>query len=594
MAKKTPPINYTSRDFESIKNDLINYAKVYYPETYKDFNEASFGSLLFDMVAYVGDIISFYTDYQVNETFIDSAIETKNILRLAKQLGYKYPGSASSSGICAFYVAVPASAGTPDTTAVPVLKQGTTLSSDSGASFILNEDIDFSSSDTQVVVGEVDASGTPTSFAYKAYGEVISGQYETEFLTIGEFEKFMRIKLGADDITEIVSVFDVDGHEYYEVDYLSQNIVYKSVRNRVSGDKENAPYILREKVVPRRFTVEHTITGETYLQFGYGSNEQLRSDDFPEPSTAVLDMHAKKYYSDSSFDPNLLMKTEKFGIVPPPGAMVVTFRKNSTSDVNVAIGAIANISNPILDFPSGIIPSTVVSMRDSIEVSNEEPITGQTKAITVDELRVRAVDAYASQNRAVTKQDYLSLIYRMPASFGSIKRANIVQDKNSFKRNLNLFIISEDENGFLAEASQSLKENLKTWLNKYKMINDTIDILDGKIANIGIEFEVVGNLDKSKIEVLTRATNALKVEYSKSFAFGTPFYVSDVYRVLNELPEVIDTTSVKIVNKRGTGYSTTSYDVSANTTGDKRFIRVPEDVVLEIRYPDQDIIGAVV
>jgi hypothetical protein len=182
----------------------------------------------------------------------------------------------------------------------------------------------------------------------------------------------------------------------------------------------------------------------------------------------------------------------------------------------------------------------------------------------------------------------------MPASFGSIKRANIMQDKNSFKRNLNLFIVSEDENGFLTEASQSLKGNLKTWINKYKMINDTVDILDGKIANIGIEFEVVGTLDKNKIEVLSKAMTALKTEYSRSFAFGTPFYISDVYRILNDLPEVIDTTSVKIVNKRGSGYSTTSYDVSANTTGDKRFIKVPEDVVLEIRYPDQDIIGAVV
>ena len=591
---KTPPIKYTSRDFESIKKDLINYAKVYYPETYKDFNDASFGSLLFDMVAYVGDIISFYADYQVNETFIDSAIETKNILRLAKQLGYKYPGSASSSGICAFYVAVPASGNAPDLTAVPVLKKGSALSSDSGASFILNEDVDFSSSNTQIVVAEVDTDGVPTSYAYKAYGEVVSGEYETEFVAIGEFEKFMRLKLGSDDITEIVSVFDVDGHEYFEVDYLSQNIVYKSIRNRTSGDKENAPYILREMTVPRRFTVEHTLDGETYLQFGYGSSDQLRSDDFPEPSSAVLNIHAKKYYSDSSFDPNLLMKTEKFGIVPPPGTMVITFRKNSITDVNVAIGAVNKVSSPILDFPSGIVPTTVTTMRDSIEVSNEELITGQTKAITVDELRVRAVDAYAAQNRAVTKQDYLSLIYRMPASFGSIKRANIMQDKNSFKRNLNLFIVSEDENGFLTEASQSLKGNLKTWINKYKMINDTVDILDGKIANIGIEFEVVGTLDKNKIEVLSKAMTALKTEYSRSFAFGTPFYISDVYRILNDLPEVIDTTSVKIVNKRGSGYSTTSYDVSANTTGDKRFIKVPEDVVLEIRYPDQDIIGAVV
>ena len=593
--KKTPPIKYTSRDFDSIKRDLVNYAKVYYPDTYKDFNHASFGSLLFDMVAYVGDMLSFYVDYQTNETFLDSAIETKNILRLAKQMGYKYPGAPASSGICAFYATIPALNGTPNEYLIPVLQRGTTLSSRGGGSFILNEDVDFSNSDSQVVVAEVDENGRPTSFAYKAYGEVISGKFETELVTIGNFEKFMRIKLPEPDVTEVISVFDSDGHEYFEVDYLSQNVVYKAVRNRASVNKESVPYVLREMIVPRRFTVEHTIDGDTFLQFGYGSQSELRNDNFPDPSAAALQVHGKPYFKDDSFDPNMLTKNDKFGVVPPEGTLTVTYRRNTLSNVNTPADSITIVNNPIVSFvQSDISGADITAIRDSIEVSNEEPIFGDVKPITPDELRTRAIDSFASQNRAVTKQDYLSIIYRMPAKFGSIKRANIIQDKNSFKRNLNLYVVSEDADGTLTDAPDALKENLKTWLNKYKMINDTVDILDGVVADIGIEFELVAALDTNSTEVLTRAINTIKDEYSKGFSFGVPFYISDIYRILNDMPEVIDVTSVKVKNKRGTDYSSTAYDVESNITRDGRFIIVPENVILQIKFPDRDIVGMVV
>jgi len=595
MTKKTPPIKYISRDFESIKQDLINYAKVYYPDTFKDFNKASFGAMLLDMVAYVGDIMSFYADYQLNETFIDTAIETKNILKLAKQMGYKHPGAPSATGEVTFYIVIPAANdGTPDESLIPVLKRDTLLSSQGGSFFVLNEDVDFSKPDVEVVVAETDANGRPDSYAYRANGSIISGQFETEFIEMPAYDKFLKLRLGGENITEIISVLDSEGHEYFEVDYLSQNVVYHSVRNITGSDKESVPYILREMIVPRRFTVEHTVAGETFLQFGYGSNEQLRGDLFPEPSDAVLQMHGKKYFKESSFDPSMLLKTDKFGIVPPVGTLTVTYRKNTSSNVNAPADSITSVADPVLDFTDSSTPAaTRATIRDSLQVTNEEPIVGDVRAITPDEIRLRALDAYASQNRAVTKQDYLSIIYKMPAKFGSIKRANIVQDKNSFKRNLNLYVMSEGVDGKLSLASSTLKENLKLWINKYKMINDTVDILDGKIANIGIEFEVIGSLDKSKSEVLLSSVEALKEEYGRAFNFGTPFYVSDVYRILNDLPEVIDVTSVKIVNKTGQGYISSAHDIENNLSPDGRFIHIPEHTVLEIKYPDADIVGVV-
>ena len=281
--------------------------------------------------------------------------------------------------------------------------------------------------------------------------------------------------------------------------------------------------------------------------------------------------------------------------MPPQGTMAVTYRKNTISNVNTPVGSITVINTPIMSFERSNIPETDrTSIRDSLEVSNENSILGDVKALTVDELRTRAVDAFASQNRAVTKQDYLSVVYRMSAKFGAVKRANIIQDKNSFKRNLNLYIVSENIDGTLTTAPTTLKENLKTWLNKYKMINDTVDILDGVIANIGIEFEIVGALDVSPTEILTKAITAIKDEYASGFSFGVPFYISDVYRVLNDLPEVIDVTSVKIKKKTSGGYSSATYDVESNITKDGRFIIVPENVILEIKFPDRDIIGVIV
>tara|TARA_B100001123_G_scaffold63459_1_gene69700 strand:+ start:8248 stop:10035 length:1788 start_codon:yes stop_codon:yes gene_type:complete len=594
MAKKSPPVKLTHKDFSSIKADLIDFAKVYYPETYKDFNEASFGALMLDMVAYVGDMLSFYLDYQANESFIDSAIETNNILKLAKQLGYKYPGSQSSTGTCAFYIKVPATSGSPTDKNVPILNKGAVISSQGGASFMLAEDVDFSHPSTQIIVAEVSDSGQATSFAYKAYGTVISGRVDSEVITIGDYEKFMKIKLSSDDITEIISVIDSEGHEFYEVQHLSQNMVYKEVRNTIDSNIEHAPYLLQEMSAPRRFTVEHTIDNETFLQFGFGSEANLKQDKFPDPASVIMNRHAKAYYSDDSFDPNVLLTTDKFGVVPAKGPMTITYRKNTVENVNVAAGALTKIVNSSFAFKnSDLSVANRSSIASSLEADNEDPIVGQTKALTPEEIRIRALDSYASQNRAVTRQDYLSLVYRMPANFGSVKRANIVQDKKSLKRNLNLYVISEDFNNKLISTPSTVKDNLKTWLNKYKMVNDTVDILDGKIANMAIEFEVVGMVDVNPNKVMSSCLNALKKEYSSHFSFGQPFYISDIYRILNDLPEVLDTTIVKIRSKYGANYNSTEFEAEANMTSDGRFIKVPENVVLEIKYPDEDITGVV-
>tara|TARA_R110001592_G_scaffold207396_2_gene458257 strand:- start:12933 stop:14729 length:1797 start_codon:yes stop_codon:yes gene_type:complete len=594
---KVKPVKYTSKEFNTIKEQLVNYAKTYYPNTFKDFNEASFGSLMLDTVAYVGDMLSFYIDYQSNESFIDSSIETKNLLKLAKQFGYKNPLAFSATGKAAFYVQVPAGTDkSPDQNLIPILKEGTTLSSDSGLSLLLTSDVDFSRTDSEVVVGQTDANGDPTSFAYKAYGDVITGILETENLTVPSYQKFLKLTLEADNITEIVSVVDSEGHEYFEVSNLSQNIILQPIRNPNKQGGEDSPYILREKLVPRRFTVEVDETGTTFLQFGYGSEETIKDSKYLDPAAVSLERYARDYYSDDSFDPSNLLRSDKFGVVPPSGDLVVTVRRNDGESVNLPVGSVETITNPILSFPTDGLPSggNLQFIKNSLDVENEEPILGSVNKLVPDEIRLRALGAFSAQNRAVTQNDYLSLVYRMPSKFGAVKRANIVQDKDSFKRNLNLYVVSEDVDGNLTTSSSSIKENLKTWLSQYKMINDTIDILDGQIVNFEIEYKVLGELDYNQTEVLNQCNDAVKDFFNTKLLFGSPIYISEIFKVLNDLDSVTDTQDVKIKQKFGAGFGSFAFDIDAATSADGRFISVPENVVMELKLPNQNIIGVVV
>ncbi len=596
MPKQKPPVSYTNRDFSSIKKDLINYAKVYYPETYKDFNDASFGSLLFDLVSYVGDSMSFYIDYQMNESMMDTVLDPDTAIKVAKRRGYKLSGSPSSTGTAAFYVTVPATSdGTqPETDLIPILKKGSTLASTSGASFILSEDVDFSKASTLITVAEVANDGSVSSYAMKAYGEILSGELKSEFFTVGSYEKFRKLTLDDDNVTEILLVTDSEGRQYYEVDYLAQDTVMKPIRN-LGTDFEQAPFIIKEMQVPRRFTVDYDLEGVATIQFGHGSEQELIDRTFPDPRDAVLQLHGRDYISDTSFDPNLVSKTEKFGISPTDTTLLVEYRKNTEAVLNIAVGGIDLVSNAIIEFRQSNTYSKqqALSLISEFEVENEERIVGQVSLLNVDEIRELALAANAAQNRAVTKNDYVSVIYRMPAKYGNLKRANVLQDKDSFKRNLNIYVLAEDENGKLVKASTTLKRNLKAWISNYKMMNDTIDILDGNIVNIGLEFEVISSIGENKIRVLNDCLRALKENLGSKLNMGEPLILGRLYKILNDVDGVEDTKSVNIVKKTGSSYSNVVYEVKERLKSSGRILTVAENAVLEIKYFDTDVTGVV-
>jgi hypothetical protein len=596
-SKKTTPIKYTSRDFESIKRDLVDHVKRYYPDNYKDFSENSFGSLMLDTVSYVGDILSFYLDYSVNESFLSTAVEYDNIVRLGRQMGYKYRANPASTGVMTFFLLVPASSDgvEPDIRYLPILRRGSKFNNNSGAVFTLAEDIDFANpANTFSVATQRADDGNPTEYVVKTFGVVTSGEIETRTETVGDFQRFLRIDIDDDKITDIIEVIDAEGHKYHEVDHLSQNMVFTGVANK-GIDKYKTPLIMKPIPVPRRFTVEQNRT-TTSLQFGYGSEDNLTNERISDPSNVVLQVHGKDYVTDKSFDPTMLIETDKLGVVPSNTTLTIKYRRNTESSTNASTATVTNILSSDFQFASisSLDLTTVQTVRNSLECTNESPIVGNITAPSSQELKYRAYGSFSSQNRAVTLQDYQSLIYNMPPMFGAVKRANVVRDADSNKRNLNIYVISEDDSGFLSSSSPSLKNNIKTWLSNYKMINDTVDILDGRIVNIGIQFSAVSDINYSKYEVLERAKSELILEFANiKYDLGEPFRISDILKVLKNTEGLLDVTKVRVFRRIGTNYSSFYYNLDENLSANGRLILIPENAVFELKFPNTDIVGTI-
>tara|TARA_R110002074_G_scaffold129653_1_gene270889 strand:- start:6999 stop:8795 length:1797 start_codon:yes stop_codon:yes gene_type:complete len=597
MATKKTPIKYTSRDFSTIKQDLINYAKRNYSETYKDFNESSFGALMLDTVSYVGDILSFYLDYQVNESFLDTAVEYQNVKRLSRQYGFKYTGAPSATGVADFYITLPAnSTGMgPNLSYAPILKAGSQFSTNGGAPYLLIDSLQFDNPNNEVVVAKVNNStGIPVSYAIRARGRVISGKIMQESFTVTDYQRFRRLFLSLPRVAEVITVFDSDGNEYYNVENLSQDVIYKDVVNK-NNTGDTVSTLLRPFSVPRRFTVEKD-GPLTYLQFGYGSEDEAVAEaSVAEPSSVVLQMNGKPYISSLNFDPSKLLETDKFGVAPVNTTLTVKYRVNMVNNVNAPIGTLVTVNKANFSYRNvrQLDAALMSQVNNSIEVYNGEPIIGDVMEPTSEELRIRTLDSFATQNRAVTQKDYEAMVYAMPTKYGAIKRCKITRDPDSFKRNLNLYILSENADGTLTTANATLKQNLKTWLNSVKMINDTIDIIDGRIINLAIDFKVVADTDRNKYDVLDACINALKTKFSQPLLLGESFYITDIYNTLNDVLGVVDTESVHVKIRNGLSYSDTRFNLNDQKSADGRYINAPDNVSFEIKYPGKDIKGTV-
>ena len=594
MSKIRPPIKYVDRDFDSIKRSLVNHAKRYYPNTYRDFNQASFGSLLLDSVAYVGDVLSFYLDYQANESFLNTAIEKRNLIELAKLYGYKHSESIAAFGFCDFFVTVPVNPLTsgPDLRYAPVLREGSSLNSSSGASYFLIEDVNFANPENLIVVSGVDpVTGAPDSYAIKATGQIKSGFIEESLHEIGDFKRFPKIKVPGANITEVLSVEDSEGRRYYEVEHLSQDVIFVNLINRRES-KHSVGSILKPKAVPRRFIAD-IVPGSVEIQFGQASDSEILSGSYEDPSSVVLKQYGKQHVSDMYLDPTKFTTTDKMGVAPSNTSLSVKVIRNELQSANAPAGTVTQVSNPItlFDDESSLISSQVSSVISSIECFNEEPVLGNLQTPSEEEIRLRTKSIYASQNRAVTNADYTSMIYSMPSKFGSIARARVEHDTDSLKRNINIYVISVDSQGKLIKTNMPIKNNLKTWLLNYRMMSDTFDILDAHVVNIGIDYEIIVHERFNKLETTVECNREIQQYFATKSDIGQPLYLNDIYNVLNNLESVVDVTNVSVRNLVGGTYSSLSYNIDLNLSLDERVLSIPGDHIYELKFPDTDIRG---
>ena len=293
------------------------------------------------------------------------------------------------------------------------------------------------------------------------------------------------------------------------------------------------------------------------------------------------------------------MKTDKLGIVPSNTTLTIVYRVNSSLSTNAGINTITVPADVIFEFQSesSLNATLVTNVRKSIESTNESPFVGSAPLPSSDEIKQRALGAYSMQNRMVTKEDFIAAVYNMPSKYGAIKKVNVLQDSDSFQqRNINLYVISVDNVGLLAKANNTIKNNLKTYLMRYKMINDSIDILDANIINLKIDFKVASFDNANKYAALESAKQTLSTWLTNrgDYEIGEPFSVTDVFAVLKASPSVLDVISVDIGVKSGGDYADSNFSVTSNKTADGRKIICPSDSIFEVKYKNADIIGTVV
>ena len=608
--KKTRQRSFLNKDFESFKSDLLQYSRAYFSEQMTDFSDASLGGLFLEMASYVGDVMSFYLDHQFNELSLSTAVETKNVERLIRQAGVKISGASPSLVDVYFYVEAPAEVSTfngvtqsiPKEVNLPIITRGTVVSSRSGVSFELLEDLDFSKKDdsgdflADFKTGETDAStGDVKTYIGRMAGQCTSGTTSSEKFRISNtFVPFRKITLSSENVSEIISVRDSDGNSYYEVDALTQDTVFLSVSN-TDVDSFEVPDTLEMTPAPHRFvSTTSRKTGLTSLQFGGGNAESLDNDIIPDPSEVSLPLYGdRKTFSRASIDPNSLLETRTLGTSPQNTTITVRYRSGGGLSHNVGSNQIDSISTLVTKFNSAVSATTAASIRASVQVENESAAAGGESKLTLAELRNIAVAHRNSQSRIVTKEDLIARIYTMPSNFGRVFRVAVRPNPNNPLASM-LSIVSRNSKKELTISPDTLKKNLAVYLNQFRLIADAIDIVDASVVNVAVEYSVVVDSLSNKNLTLQLINRVLK-EYFKieNFQIDQPIVISDLVNLILNVEGVVSLTEIQIFNRTdvfdGRNYSDISFNVLGNT--DRGIVFPPSGGIFELKFPKDDICG---
>jgi hypothetical protein len=608
-------VTYLDRNYSQLKQQLIDFAKIYYPDTANDFSEGSPGMMFLEMASYVGDVLSFYTDTQVQETMLEYAQERDNLFALAYNLGYRPNVTNASSVKLDITQTIPAGADGPDFRYAFTLKKGSVFipSNNSNVEFLTQEDVDFNFSSsfdpTEVTIFSINTTtNQPTKYLLKKSVSAISAKKKTRTFNVGAPERFLKLELNDSDIIGIESVVDEDNNEYTEVPYLAQETIFEEVKNTEANDPTlsqyngQTPYLLKLKKVPKRFATRFKANNNLEIHFGSGISDSADEEIIPNPDNVGLGINDGRSMLDFAFDPSNFLYTKAYGEVPRNTTLTVTYLQGG--------GVVANAPANIVTRKGTLITqanTAGVSITDqiaSLSVTNPQPAIGGGPGDTNDDIRLNAAANFNSQQRTVTKDDYIFRSLVMPPKFGKVAKAFITQDDQisvetsrriSNPNGLNLHVLGYDINKNLVNLNIAAKENLATYLGEYRMLTDAINIKDAYVVNLGLDFEITTFKNYNNDEVITSCINKLKEYFNVDrWQVNQPIIISEVSNTLAQIRGVQTVESVKFNNKFGEviNYSKYKYDLDQATVNGIIYPSV-DPMIFEIKFPNTDIKGRV-
>ena len=622
MTQVKKDIRYLNKDFSQFRANLIEFAKNYYPNTYNDFNESSPGMMFMEMASYVGDVLSYYTDNQLKETFLQTAGNRANVLALAANIGYAQKNKIPATVDLDVFQLLPAkttpNGKVPDWDYALTLQEGMQVRSettniDFRTVSLVNFRVSSSLDPTDVTIYQTnDQDSTPEFYLLKKKVKAIAGTLVTEDFEFTSAKRFDKILIGADNAIEVVSIVDSDLNEWTEVPFLAQDTVFESVANTVQNDPElsqftDVPYLLKLRKTARRFVTRFRSDRKLEIQFGAGITDNDDEEIIPNPDNVGSSLVGLQTQFDRPIDPSNFMYTKTYGLAPSNTTLSVTYSIGGGIESNVSAYTLKNITNVVYSIDSQNLDATLLKqIKASVACTNPNPATGGKSEESIDELRQNAMASFAAQQRMVTDQDYIIRAYSMPSRFGSVAKAYVIQDQQLNPDNgqemisnplaINLYTLGYDGNGNFTTLNAAVKENLKTYLNQYRILTDAVNIKNAFVINIGIQFEIITLPEYNSNEVLLLCIEKLKTIFNnKVWQINQPIVMSKIYTELDRVEGVQSVTSVRIVNLYDTklNYSGNVYDIGAATKAGVIYPSL-DPSIFEIKFPNNDIIGKVV
>jgi hypothetical protein len=612
MATTNRDIKYINRDFSDFRQRLIEFSKTYFPQTYNDFSEASPGMMFMEQVSYVGDVLSFYLDNQFQETFIQYAQQTNNIYELAYMFGYKPKVTGAAQVTIDFYQQLPAKQigldYFPDYDYALTINENTTISSINGVSFLIQDKIDFSISSsqdpTEITIYQI-SNNTPQYYLLKKSRNAISSTINTTTFNFTDPIPYNTVTLNVNGFIKILDVIDSDGNIWYEVDHLGQEMVLNPIKNTNINDPnktDDTPYLLRLKKVARRFATRIISPTSITMQFGVGSPSDINEEITPNADNVGLGLPFKQDKLTTAYSPVNFLYTSTYGITPSNTTLTVRYLTGGGVTSNVSVNTLTQLSTGNIKFNNINLNSTIANyIFNSLAANNDEAASGGSSGDTPEQIRQNSLALIASQQRSVTADDYLIRALSMPSNYGSVTKAYIEQprltdNQVSTIETLNLYVLSQNASGQLDYATETLKNNLRTYISQYRVIGDNIEIRNAFIINIAVDFEIIVLPEYNNNEILLNCITALQNYFNISnWQINQPILLRDLYILLDKIKGVQTVKTIYIVNKAGTtsGYSQYAYDI-AGATQNQIIYPSLDPSVFEIKYPNQDIKGKVV